>query len=162
MEHTLKKSQPINLTRLKRNSRKSNDRKSGHKKPRIGDCDVQPAPDSMVANSQPKLNPKSLLSVSEKSIIENGEWLTDESMTLANTIFSNQFPGLEGFQSPLLSPVKNDEGHWSLRWIVKMTQTVYKYITLVLTIGFCLAVPKTLLQCTILWQEKVGEDSLRV
>ncbi len=45
MEDTVKQ-QKLNLTQLRRNARKRKEKKSGRKAPRIGDCEVQPAPDA--------------------------------------------------------------------------------------------------------------------
>lgn len=46
MDEDAGKQKKINLTQLRRNSRKRKSKKSGRKIPRIGDCDVYPAPDA--------------------------------------------------------------------------------------------------------------------
>ena len=38
-----------------------------------------------------------------KSILKSGEWLTDEHISFAQDILKKQFPGIDGFQSPLLA-----------------------------------------------------------
>ena len=40
----------VNLSRLRRNARPKKDKTSGRKKPRLGDYDVKPAPDSLASN----------------------------------------------------------------------------------------------------------------
>ena len=49
-----------------------------------------------------------------KDILNNGEWLTDEHVVLSQELLRNQFPHIDGLQSPLLaendgfSPVANE------------------------------------------------------
>lgn len=46
------KQEKLNLTQLRRNSRKRKAKKSGRKIPRVGDCDVYPAPDAAIVISE--------------------------------------------------------------------------------------------------------------
>ena len=55
----------INLTKLSKNSKKKADKKSGRKKPRLLDVDVEPAPDSLYMTT-PKLSTTVQLSSVEK------------------------------------------------------------------------------------------------
>ena len=41
-----------------------------------------------------------------RSTLIKGEWLTDEHISLSLTILHDQFPTIEGLQSPLLSQLK--------------------------------------------------------
>ena len=49
---TDKSKSTINLTQLRRNTRSRQDKKSGRKRPRPGDCDVIPAPDAEIQDQE--------------------------------------------------------------------------------------------------------------
>ena len=48
----------INLTQLRRNVRSRTEKKSGRKRPRPGDCDIIPAPDSEVGTEETEVEPE--------------------------------------------------------------------------------------------------------
>ena len=58
--------------------------------------------------------PKRKCTQEMKDILNNGEWLTDEHVVLSQELLRNQFPHIDGLQSPLLaendgfSPVANE------------------------------------------------------
>ena len=132
----------INLSQLKRNSRTKLDKKSGRKRPRPNDTEVEiiPAPDSVenlkrslthsveeIKKSRLTDNCKSndlvcferidVIDHENDSSTENilgKQWLTSDHMNIVNKLMLEASFAVNGFQETTLAPVLRKDGTWHI------------------------------------------------